>query len=109
MWGLPPKPHGTATGYSVQIIVYNSTMNNIVCRMMVRVLIRTAKVERELALRNWSQTEFARQVEVSRPFMSQLLSGQRCASPRIRRRILGALPNCDFDDLFAFKNGAGKR
>ncbi len=50
--------------------------------------------------KNLSQNEFARQASLSSGYMSQLLSGARCAGPKARKQIQAALPEVGFDALF---------
>ena len=52
---------------------------------------------------NLSRNEFARQVGISSGYLSQLITGQRCPSPRMRLRQ--ALDIARFDDLFIVKGG----
>lgn len=49
---------------------------------------------------NLAQNELARQLGISSGYLSQLMSGQRCPSPQLRRRLLRALGDPAFDDLF---------
>lgn len=59
-----------------------------------------ATVRMALARENISQNQLARRCGVTSGFMSQLLSGQRNAGPRVRARLLESLPGLDFDTLF---------
>ena len=52
-----------------------------------------------LARRNLSQNEFARACGLSSGYMSQLLTGARCAGPTVRERMCRVL-GMGFDDLF---------
>ncbi len=52
---------------------------------------------------NLSRNEFARQMGISSGYLSQLITGQRCPSPRMRLRQ--ALDIARFDDLFIVKGG----
>lgn len=61
-------------------------------------------VRRALARLNLSQNEFARQCRVSSGYMSQLLTGSRCAGPEVRARILGII-GLDFDSMFEEVSG----
>lgn len=56
-------------------------------------LLILTKVNRS---RNW----LARKAKISSAYMSQLIGGTRNPSPKIRKRIMKALPHCLFDDLF---------
>jgi len=42
---------------------------------------------------------------ISSGYLSQLITGQRCPSPRMRRRLQHALDIAQFDDLFIVENG----
>ena len=54
---------------------------------------------------NRSQNDLARQIGISSGYLSQLITGQRCPSPRMRRRLQRALDIARFDDLFIVENG----
>ena len=54
---------------------------------------------------NRSQNDLARQMGISSGYLSQLITGQRCPSPRMRRRLQHALDIAQFDDLFIVENG----
>ncbi len=58
------------------------------------------EVRRKVAMMNVSQNELARRCSVSSGYMSQLLTGERCAGPQIRARLLSALLTLQFDELF---------
>ena len=49
---------------------------------------------------NLSQNELARRAGIRSGYMSQLIGGQRFASPGVRRRLMHALGVTEFDDLF---------
>lgn len=49
---------------------------------------------------NMSQNELARLAGISSGYLSQLMSGTRCPSAELRRRLVEALGVTDFDDLF---------
>jgi len=49
---------------------------------------------------NMSQNELARLAGISSGYLSQLMSGTRCPSAELRRRLMKALGVTDFDDLF---------
>jgi transcriptional regulator with XRE-family HTH domain len=57
-------------------------------------------VGRMLARLNKSQNQLARHCNISSGYISQLLRGSRCAGPEVRARLLEALPDATFDDLF---------
>ena len=52
---------------------------------------------------NLSQNELARWVGIRSGYMSQLMSGQRFASPRVRQRLMDAQGVTDFDHLFTLE------
>ena len=54
---------------------------------------------------NLSQNELARQMGISSGYLSQLITGQRRPSPRMRRRLQQALDIARFDDLFIVERG----
>ena len=49
---------------------------------------------------NMSQNELARMACISSGYLSQLMSGTRCPSAEVRRRLMDVLRVADFDDLF---------
>ena len=53
-----------------------------------------------LALMNRSQNWLAREIGVSPSYVSMLVNGERSPSGRIRRRMLRALGEIEFQDLF---------
>lgn len=53
-----------------------------------------------LARKSLSQNWLAAKLGVSSGYMSQLLSGKRSPSPKVRRRILEYLPDKEFEELF---------
>ena len=50
--------------------------------------------------RHMSQNELAALVGTSSGYLSQLMSGTRCPSAELRRRLVDVLGVADFDDLF---------
>ena len=65
-----------------------------------RVRLRTEVVWELLNRLNMSQNELARRVGIRSSYMSQLMSGQRFASPGVRQRLMDVLGVNEFDDLF---------
>ena len=63
-------------------------------------MIRAAAFWRLLDERDISQNELARLCGLSSGYMSQLMSGKRSPSARVRRDIQEALDVTDFDELF---------
>ena len=72
----------------------------------IRVWLNPAPVWAFLDERGMSQNELARLCGLSSGYLSQLLSGARCPSPPVRRRLLQALGLSDFDDLFILERDA---
>lgn len=75
---------------------------------MVKVALKTKDLQTILAKKNKSQNWLAYRMEVSSGYMSQLMSGERRPSPRMREKFLSALPECKFDDLFEILNHHGR-
>lgn len=64
-----------------------------------------------LARKNQSQNWLAKQVETTSGYLSQLISGFRSPSPKMRQKILNVFNDCKFDDLFTLETNkhVGKR
>ena len=60
-----------------------------------------------VARQNVSQNELAVKLGISSGYMSQLVCGTRCPSPRLRRRMLDFLGPLTFDDLFIVEERSG--
>jgi transcriptional regulator with XRE-family HTH domain len=58
-----------------------------------------------IARQNISQNELARRLGITSGYMSQLVCGTRCPSPRLRRKMLEYLDSLNFDDLFVIVDG----
>ena len=65
-----------------------------------RVRLNPDKVWNLLNRLNMSQNELARLAGTSSGYLSQLMSGTRRPSPRLRRRLMEALGVTCFEDLF---------
>ncbi len=65
-----------------------------------RVKLNPDRVWEFLNRLNMSQNELARLAGISSGYLSQLMSGTRCPSAELRRRLMKALGVTDFDDLF---------
>ncbi|MDE2803263.1 MAG: helix-turn-helix transcriptional regulator [Chloroflexota bacterium] len=65
-----------------------------------RVKLNPDRVWKFLNRLNMSQNELARLAGISSGYLSQLMSGTRCPSAELRRRLMKALGVTDFDDLF---------
>ena len=59
---------------------------------MLRYRLRQDRIREVLAEHNLSITDAARRLQVSRSYLSQLICGARCPSPRLRRRMLRRAP-----------------
>jgi len=71
---------------------------------IMKVNLRSKEIKKILIRKNKSQNWFAHRIEVSTGYMSQLMDGSRCPSPKVREKIMNNLPDYSFDDLFAIKN-----
>ena len=67
---------------------------------MYRVRVNPRSLWDAIARQNISQNELARRLGITSGYMSQLVCGTRCPSPRLRRRMLEQLDHLNFDDLF---------
>ncbi len=76
------------------------------------VKLKTLTLKKLLARRNLSQNAFARRISVSSAYMSQILSGERNPSPKLREKMLKSLnesismrglPPFRFEDLFIIR------
>jgi hypothetical protein len=70
----------------------------------MRTYLKNKTLQKILIRKNKSQNWFAHRIEVSTGYMSQLMDGSRCPSPKVREKIMNNLPDYGFDDLFAIKN-----
>ena len=68
-----------------------------------RVLLKADAVWELLNRLNMTQGELARRARISPGYLSQLLSGQRCASPEVRERLMAVLGVRRFDDIFVIE------
>ncbi len=66
---------------------------------MVRVRLKAAALEAELARRNLTKTAFARLAGLHRTHLSDMLPGRTRPGPRTRERLLQALEG-RFDEFF---------
>ena len=57
---------------------------------------------------NVSQNELAQAVGTTSGYLSQLISGKRYPSPRMRRRLQETLGVVRFEDLFIVEDGDGE-
>ena len=75
--------------------------------MLVKVKVNTRCLWDAVARQNLSQNEMAAKLGISKCYMSQVLSGTRCPSPKLRRRLLEVLNPLTFDDLFIIEENDG--
>ncbi len=66
----------------------------------IRVWLNPEPVWDFLNERDMSQSELAGLIGISSGYLSQLMTGARCPSPQVRRRLQGVLEVSGFDDLF---------
>jgi len=69
----------------------------------MRVSVKAQTVRRILAKRNLSQNWLAQQVGTNSGYMSQLMTGIRNPSPKMREKFLKVLKGYRFEDLFTFR------
>lgn len=75
--------------------------------MLVKVKVNSKGLWDAVARQNLTQNEMAAKLGISKCYMSQVLSGTRCPSPRLRRRMLEVLNPLTFDDLFIIEENSG--
>ncbi len=75
--------------------------------MLVKVKVNSKGLWDAVARQNLSQNEMAVKLGISNCYMSQIVSGTRCPSPRLRRRMLDVLSPLTFDDLFIIEENSG--
>ena len=73
----------------------------------IRVWLNPKPVWDFLNERDMSQGEFAGLIGISSGYLSQLMTGARCPSPQVRRRLQRVLDVSDFDALFIAERDAG--
>ena len=66
----------------------------------MKVRIKTANIRKILARKNMSQNWLAFRTRTTSGYMSQMITGKRNPSPRMREKILQVLKDCEFEDLF---------
>lgn len=79
---------------------------------MVKVALKAQGLLKILAKKNKSQNWLAYRMQISSGYMSQLMTGARHPSPKMREKMLAALPDYVFDDLFRIEgrsNGQNAR
>jgi len=72
----------------------------------LKVSLKPKVLKEKLARRNMSQHCFALKLKVSSGYMSQLFSGVRNPSPKLREKILDALElgENNFDEIFKIRD-----
>ena len=66
----------------------------------MKVRIKTANIRKILVRKNMSQNWLAFRTRTTSGYMSQMITGKRNPSPRMREKILQVLKDCEFEDLF---------
>lgn len=67
---------------------------------MKKVKLKGDNIQTILARKNMSQNWLAKKLEISSAYMSQLLTGKRTLSPRMRDRIQKQFVDSEYDELF---------
>jgi len=75
--------------------------------MLLKVRINSKALWNVIARQNISQNELASRLGISSGYMSQLICGTRCPSPKLRRKMLELLSPLTFDDLFIVEDRTG--
>ncbi|MFD1776701.1 helix-turn-helix transcriptional regulator [Paenibacillus rhizophilus] len=71
----------------------------------MKIQVKDAQVILELMIKKGqSQRQFAKEIDVSSPYFSQILNGNRNPGPAIAKKICDAL-DAKFDDIFFINNG----
>ena len=76
---------------------------------MVKVALKARNLLRILARKNKSQNWLAYRMEISSGYMSQLMTGARHPSPKMRERFLQVLDEVAFDELFEIRESHGRK
>ncbi len=71
--------------------------------MAIIVKVNTLQVEKEIARRNLSKNMLAIKTGISSSYISQIISGTRYPSPKIREKLQQALQPLTFDDIFTIE------
>jgi len=69
----------------------------------MKVALRANVISEILARKNKSQNWFAYRVETTSGYMSQMMTGKRNPSPKMREKILKFLKEYKFNDIFALQ------
>jgi transcriptional regulator with XRE-family HTH domain len=72
----------------------------------MKISLKPRVLKEKLARRNMSQNCFVLKLKVSSGYMSQLFSGARNPSPKLRKKILDALGlgEKNFDEIFKIRD-----
>lgn len=73
----------------------------------MKVVLNAEKIDVYLAVNNYSDEEFAKVVQITKPHFSRLKNFEKygiSASPKLRKRMLETL-DCKFGDIFFTSNG----
>lgn len=77
---------------------------------MLKVKLKREAFEVAITRRNLSQKRLAEKLQISRSYLSEIVTGKRPASAYMRQRLLEYFKDYAFDDLFAIEeNGNGHR
>ncbi len=76
--------------------------------MAIIVKVNTLQVEKEIARRNLSKNMLAIKTGISSSYISQIISGTRYPSPKIREKLQQALQPLTFDDIFTIEEVKNK-
>jgi len=75
--------------------------------MSVKVRVNSKSLWDVIARQNLSQNEMAARLGISKSYLSQIVCGTRCPSPKLRRKMLDILSPLTFDDLFIVEERNG--
>ena len=83
-------------------------MQDIICTIKIemkglikmKVALKADNIRKILAQRNISQNWLAFRVGTTSGYISQMMTGKRNPSPKMRKKILKVLKDCEFEDLF---------
>jgi len=71
----------------------------------MKVALKKDNIRKILAQRNISQNWLAFRVGTTSGYMSQMMTGKRNPSPKMRKKILKVLKDYEFEDLFKLWKG----
>ena len=70
----------------------------------MKVRLRAQSIRHILAKKNMTQNWLAQRIATSSGYMSQMMTGIRNPSPRMREKMIAALKDYQFDDLFTLRS-----